>query len=137
MTPRSTAIDAYLDAIERFDIGSIRDDLHPDVTVALHPNAFAPHGSSSGLEEVVAALAAGRELLIRQSFSDRTYIELMDGSVLATMTWTGETARDMPGVAAGTILKADIASLLTFDGERVLRQENWNCYYPPQPPSAP
>ncbi|MFN8639583.1 MAG: nuclear transport factor 2 family protein [Dehalococcoidia bacterium] len=134
MTPRSALIDAYLDAVERFDAAAVRDCLHPDVTVLLHANAFAPEGSTTRLDALIAALEAGRGLLATQRFSDRVYSDLVDGTVLATMTWTGETAIEMPGVAAGTVLKADIASRLTFEGDRLLRQENWDCYYPPQPP---
>lgn len=136
MSSRTGLIDAYLDAVERFDTAAVRGCLHRGVTVVLHPNAFAPAGSTSALEEVLAGLAAGRELLASQRFSERTYTDMTDGTVLATMTWIGETAKALPGVAVGTVLTADIASRLTFEGNLLLRQENWDCYYPPQPPPA-
>ena len=136
---RDALIDSYLDAVERFDAVAIRACLHQHVTATLHPNAFAPEGSTSGLDAMLAALEAGRGLLREQRFETRAYMELVDGTVLATMTWTGTTAVDMPGIATGTTLRADVASRLTFEGDLILRQENWDCYYPPQapPPSQP
>jgi len=128
-------IDRYLDAIESSDHEALGAALHPAVQVILHPNLFAPDGSTRQLTRLSSDFAAGQGVLSVQRFGDRQYDELGPDQVLARMVWTGETAIELPGLPVGTSLKADVASLVTFEGDWIVRQENWDCYYPAKLPS--
>jgi ketosteroid isomerase-like protein len=131
---RVELVDRYLDAIEAFDKAAAMAILHPDVTVTLHPNLFAPNGSVRVLNELAAAFDVGRGILQWQRFAERAHTAI-DATVILTRTvWSGRTAQDLPGLVQGTSLKADVASLVTFEGDRIVRQENFDCYYPPEPP---
>lgn len=110
--------------------------MHADVRVTIHPNAFAPVGSVSALPELLAALEAGRGLLRWQRFDDRRHLEVGGEGVLTRTTWSGETNLELPGLPTGTRLRANVASLVSFDGDRILAQENFDCYYPAEPPTA-
>jgi len=136
MTARTALIDRYLDAIESSDREALLSVLHPEVRVVLHPNLFAPTGSESQLAALSRSFEVGRGLLRWQRFGRRTYDELGPNRVLARMVWTGETDRELPGMPPGTELKAAVASLLTFEDGRIVRQENWDCYFPPVLPAA-
>ncbi len=128
--------DHYLDAVEAWDAGAVNAILADTVRIQLHPNVFAPAGSVSGKAEALKALEVGRGLLASQRFAERQHVEV-DDRVLTRLVWTGELRLDLPGMPAGTRLKADIASLMRFVDGLLVEQENYDCYYAAEvPPSA-
>jgi ketosteroid isomerase-like protein len=103
--------------------------LHPDLRVVEHPNALNPNGTVRDRDGVLAAFAAGKQLLSEQVFDVREL--LADGDRVAVRAeWRGRLAVDAGPLAADSELTAHIASFVTVDDDLVREHETFDCYEP-------
>lgn len=109
--------------------------VHPDVEVTIHPNITAPTGTHSTLEEMQAGLKAGQSLMAWQKYEIHGYDVPSPDRVTSQTTWTGELAVELGPWPAGTRLRAEIAMFFTLRDGKVYRQENFDCYWPVEPPT--
>lgn len=113
--------------------GSTVDDLRAVLTADFrldeHPNALSPRGSVRDLDTTVAGFLAGKGILTEQRYDLRDVVASGD-RVAVKAAWTGTLARDLGGLAAGTTLRADIASFLLVRDGRIAAQETFDCYEP-------
>lgn len=104
--------------------------LDPAVRVVIHPNTIEPNGSVRDRDAVLAGFRAGRTMLSAQSFDVHDVLVGGDGRAAVKATWSGTVAVELPGLAPGTELVAEVASLLTVSGGRIVGQESFDCYAP-------
>jgi ketosteroid isomerase-like protein len=138
--------DAAIELIERYihatasptttpgDLGAL---VHPDVEVTIHPNITAPNGTRSTLPEMQAGLKAGQALMAWQKYEIHGHDTPAPDRVVSRTTWTGELAVDLGPWHARTKLRAEIAMFFTLRDGKVYRQENFDCYWPVEPPAQP
>jgi ketosteroid isomerase-like protein len=115
------------------DLESHEDDLRavlaPDVRIVEHPNAVTPRGAVRDREQTLAGLRSGRALLSRQDFDVHEVLVHGDRAAVRA-TWRGTIAVDRGPFTAGTVLRANIASLLTVRDGLIVEQETYDCYEP-------
>jgi ketosteroid isomerase-like protein len=111
--------------------------VHPDVVVTIHPNITAPNGTRSGLAEMQAGLKAGQSLMAWQKYEIHGHDQPAADRVISRTTWTGELAVDLGPWTAGTKLRAEIAMFFQLRDGLIHRQENFDCYWPVEPPAQP
>jgi ketosteroid isomerase-like protein len=103
--------------------------LHPKLRVVEHPNALNPKGTSRDRDGVLAAFAAGKQLLSEQAFDVRELVA--DGDRVAVRAeWRGRLAVDAGPLAAGSELTAHIASFVTVADGLIRQHETFDCYEP-------
>jgi ketosteroid isomerase-like protein len=104
--------------------------LDPRVRVVERPNLFNPRGGERDRDQALASLARGRALVAGQRFDVRE--RLVVGETVATLVvWTGTLAADAPPLRAGTPLRADSAMWFAVRDGRIVRQETYDCFHPP------
>ncbi len=64
------------------------------------------------------------------------HLPTVGGTLVTRAVWEGELAIDAGPLVRGTRLRADIAMFFEFRDGRILRQENFDCYGPPEPPRS-
>jgi len=133
MEPNSDKVELarrYLAAIERGAVGEeLAAFFTPDAVQEELPNRMAPEGSRRGLAAMLDGAERGRSLMSAQRYEvlsalgsgDRVAIELL---------WTGTLAISLGTLAAGAQMTAHIAMFLTFRGDRIAAQRNYDCYRP-------
>ncbi|RDI60390.1 nuclear transport factor 2 family protein [Nocardia pseudobrasiliensis] len=102
---------------------------HPEVVQYEMPNPFAPIGARRDLAAILAAAERGRGVVADQRFEFRDALVDGDRVVLET-TWTATLAVKIGALAAGTVLRADIAAVLVFRDGLIVEQRNYDCYHP-------
>ena len=137
--------DAAIQLVERYihataSPATTSDELaalvHPEVEATIHPNITAPTGTHSDLPEMQAGLKAGQSLLAWQKYEIHGHDVVSADRVITRTTWTGELAIDLGPWPAGTRLRAEIAMFFTLRDGKIYRQENFDCYWPVEPPAT-
>jgi hypothetical protein len=109
--------------------------VHPEVEVVIHPNVTAPTGTRSNLAEMQVGLKAGQSLMSWQRYEIHGHDRPSPDHVISRTTWTGEVAVDLGPWPAGTRLRAEIAMFFELRNGLIYRQENFDCYWPVEPPA--
>lgn len=126
-------VQRYLDLVA--DANSALEDieavLDPDFLFIEHSNLMSPAGSERDRATTLAGVPQGRMLLTAQRFE--VYEHVVQGSrVITRALWEGQLAMGAGMFGIGTWLRADIAMFFDLRDGRILRQENFDCYRPPQ-----
>ena len=93
------------------------------------PNKFAPMGRTSDFATATASFQKGRAFLPRQTYTIRYAIASGD-TVAMEISWTGEVAQEIGPFAAGTQLKAELATFIRFLDGKIVSQTDYLCYHP-------
>jgi ketosteroid isomerase-like protein len=118
----------YLRAIEAKDAERVRALLHPTLKQHEYPNQLVKSGAERNLEDVLAGLARGAQVLT----SERYEIEdaLVDGDrVAARARWQGTLAIDVLGKRAGEVLEARFGVFFRLKDGLIVEQHNFDCFY--------
>lgn len=100
-----------------------------DAKTVERPNLIKPAGAVATLERMLAASAAGAELLAQQSYTVHHELELGNLAVLR-LTWTGVIRRSVGPFREGQELKAHIAQFIETRDGRIASIETFDCYEP-------
>lgn len=120
----------YLELLEHFaDPAAFEEIIHPDVLQEEYPNLLMPRGQQRDREALFAGMRQGGKLLTAQRFDLRHALAAGDW-VAMEIVWTGTLAIDLGSLAAGSTLKAYIATILQFKDGRIILQRNYDCYEP-------
>jgi hypothetical protein len=84
-----------------------------------------------------AGLKAGQALMAWQKYEIHGHDTPAPDRVVSRTTWTGELVVDLGPWPARTKLRAEIAMFFTLRDGKVYRQENFDCYWPVEPPAQP
>jgi ketosteroid isomerase-like protein len=128
----SDLIDRWLDSITdpACSLDDIADLLDPDVRFVERPNRINPEGTDRDLTAMLQGVTAGHSLLAWQRFDQRTHEVIADDRVVSRARWQGEVAREAGPLKSGRVLTAHVAMFFTLRGDRVLHQENYDCFVP-------
>ena len=130
---RTTLIERYLELLSDADSDpeAIRELLDPDMRFVELPNLFNPRGSERDPERMIASLAQGRELVRDQRFDIVDHV-VGEDAVATRVVCTGTMAVAAGPFPAGARLRADSFMRFAFRGDRIARQENYDCFHPPE-----
>ncbi|WJV48308.1 nuclear transport factor 2 family protein [Streptomyces flavofungini] len=118
----------YHQAVARGALGEeLAGFFHDEAVHREYPNAFLPDGAVRDLTAVLKAGEQGANLLSRQSFDVLNAVAAGD-QVALEVTWTGVLAVPLGDLPAGQVLRAHIATFLTFRDGRIVEQHNYDCY---------
>jgi len=121
----------YVSLVEdqRSTFESVRALLHDDLVWREMPNRFAPDGRSNSLAGVAEAWKKGREAVVDQKYEIRSAIADGD-TVVLELTWRGTMAKTLGPFAAGTRLRAEVATIMRFSQGKIISQTDYPCYHP-------
>lgn len=124
---RADIVRAYLKAIEtRKDSLAFFSD---DAVQEEFPNALAPAGARRTLEDLKAAAQRGKGVLKSESYEVVTLVESGD-VVAAEVLWRGVLGVPLRSLKPGDVMKARFAVFFEFDGDKIRRQRNYDCFDP-------
>jgi ketosteroid isomerase-like protein len=124
---RAKIVRAYLKAIET------RKDTLPffadDMVQEEFPNALSPNGAVRDLADLKAASDRGQNVLRSESYEIVSLVEAND-TVAAEIIWRGVMAIPLKSLKPGDTMKARFAVFFEFEGEKIRRQRNYDCFEP-------
>ena len=127
MTDKAEIVRAYLTAIER------REDtlrfFTDDVVQEEFPNALVPTSARRTMEDLRAAAERGRGVLTSESYEIVSLCAAGD-RVAAEVLWRGVLAVPLRTLKPGDAMKARFAVFFEFEGDKIRRQRNYDCFDP-------
>ena len=121
---------AYLKAIEG---GASGEELAcfftEDVIQEEFPNRLNPEGARRGLDDILRTAVRGAQLLSAQEY--RVENQLIAGNQVAMeIAWSGTVSVPVASLMPGDSMKARFCVVLEFEGGRIARQRNYDCFEP-------
>jgi ketosteroid isomerase-like protein len=124
---RAQIVRAYLKAIEqRKDVTAFYT---PDVVQEEFPNLLSPAGARREFAELRDASKRGQNVLKAESYEIVTLVEAND-VVACEILWRGVLAVSLRSLEPGDEMRARFAAFFEFEGERIRRQRNYDCFEP-------
>ena len=124
---RAQIVRAYLKAIEqRKDVISF---YAPDVVQEEFPNLLSPTGARRELADLKAAGKRGQNVLASETYEIVSLVEAGD-MVACEILWRGVLAMPLRGLKSGDGMNARFAAFFEFEGEKIRRQRNYDCFDP-------
>jgi hypothetical protein len=127
MSERLEIARAYLRALERNE--PVEAYLSPEIEQIEYPNRLNPNGGRSDLAEMKARAERGRGMVRAQRYDVRHTYEQGD-SVILEVDWSATFNIAVGSLAPGDTMKARFAVFLEFEGDRIRRQRNYDCFEP-------
>ncbi|MBL6852625.1 MAG: nuclear transport factor 2 family protein [Alphaproteobacteria bacterium] len=127
MSRRIEIARAYLKALE--DNVSPDAFFTPDIEQIEFPNRLNPNGGKSDLAEMRARAERGRGMVGQQNYGvQRTYEQ--GETVILEVAWSATFNIAIGSLKPGEPMKAHFAVFLDFEGDRIRRQRNYDCFEP-------
>jgi ketosteroid isomerase-like protein len=124
---RPQIVRAYLKAIEqRKDVAGFYT---PDVVQEEFPNLLSPTGARREFADLRTAGRRGKQVLTSESYEIVTLIEAND-IVACEIFWRGVLAVPLRSLKPGDEMRARFAAFFEFEGDRIRRQRNYDCFEP-------
>jgi ketosteroid isomerase-like protein len=124
---RAEIVRDYLKAIEER-----RDTLAfftEDVVQEEFPNALVPAGARRTLDDLKAAAERGRGVMQSETYEILSLCETGD-RVAAEVLWRGVLGVPLRSLKPGDAMKARFAVFFEFEGDKIRRQRNYDCFEP-------
>jgi ketosteroid isomerase-like protein len=94
------------------------------------PNAFLPEGARRRLDELRDAAARGRKVMASQTFEILNMVASGD-TVVVEANWTGTLAVPLgEKTPAGSVMRARFAQFFELRDGKIVKQRNYDCFYP-------
>jgi Ketosteroid isomerase-related protein len=124
---RAEIVRAYLKTIERR--GDSLAFFTEDAVQEEFPNALVPSGARRTLADLRAANDRGRGVLSSETYEIVNLVESGD-LVAAEVLWRGVLAMPLRSLKPGDAMKARFAVFFEFQGDKIRRQRNCDCFEP-------
>lgn len=124
---RAAIVRAYLRAIEQR--GDSLSFFTEDAVQEEFPNALVPAGARRTLDDLKAAAARGQDVLTSETYEIVHLLESGD-LVAAEVLWRGVLAVPLRSLKPGDAMKARFAVFFEFQGDKIRRQRNYDCFEP-------
>jgi hypothetical protein len=132
-------MDAHLAVVESFLALSQALEINPDAYVGVfhpegeqveYPNMLTRSTQRRTLEEVLANVRAGRELLHGTKFEQTRLRACPDGTVVVETYWQAYATNDFNQMVRGGRIAAHICMVFEFRDNLIIRQSSYRCYEP-------
>jgi hypothetical protein len=127
MSSRLEIARAYLKAIE--ENKSVRAFFTDDAIQEEFPNRLNPSGGRSDLAEMAARAERGKAMVRWQRYDVVNAFE-SGATVILEVNWSAAYNIALGSLQPGEAMKARFAVFLEFEGERIRRQRNYDCFDP-------
>ena len=117
----------YLDAIERGE--STRRFFTDDTMHEEYPNRLNPDGGRSDVAELEARSERGKATVRWQRFDVLYAFESAD-TVILEVNWSATFNVVVGSLEPGDVMRARFAVFLEFEGDKIRRQRNYDCFDP-------
>jgi len=124
---RADIVRAYLKAIETRN--NSLSFFTADAVQEEFPNALAPAGARRTIEDLRAAGERGQNVMKSESYEVLSLVESGD-IVAAEVIWRGVLAIPLRSLKPGDTMKARFAVFFEFQGDKIRRQRNYDCFDP-------
>ncbi|MGA0605027.1 nuclear transport factor 2 family protein [Phenylobacterium sp. VNQ135] len=124
---RAEIVRAYLKAIE--SRGDSLSFFTEDAVQEEFPNALAPSGARRTLEDLREANTRGKNVLTSETYEIINLVEAGD-IVAAEVLWRGVLAVPLRSLKPGDAMKARLSVFFEFQGDKIRRQRNYDCFEP-------
>jgi|SRR5688572_134377 hypothetical protein len=91
------------------------------------PNRLLANGAKRDLGELLAGAERGQKLMASQRYELASSV-VQDNRVAIEVMWTGTLRAAVPGFPA--VMRARFGMFMEFDGGRIRRQRNYDCFEP-------
>lgn len=124
---RAQIVRAYLKAIEqRKDVTPF---YAPDVVQEEFPNLLSPAGARREFADLKDAAKRGKGVMRSETYEIVTLIEAND-IVACEILWRGVLGVALRSLKPGDEMRARFAAFFEFEGEKITRQRNYDCFDP-------
>lgn len=124
---RAAIVRAYLKAIEqRKDVSAF---YAPDVVQEEFPNLLSPTGARRELADLKTAGARGRNVMRAESYEIVSLVEAGE-TVACEIVWRGTLGVALRSLKPGEEMRARFAAFFEFEGDKIRRQRNYDCFEP-------
>ncbi len=124
---RAQTVRAYLKAIEqRKDVTAF---YARDVVQEEFPNLLSPAGARRELADLRSAGKRGQNVLASESYEIISMVEAGD-MVACEILWRGVLAVALRSLKPGDEMRGRFAAFFEFEGDRIRRQRNYDCFDP-------
>ena len=124
---RADLVRAYLKAIEtRADSLAFFAE---DAVQEEFPNALVPAGARRTLADLREANVRGRDVLESETYEIVNLVEAGD-LVACEVLWRGVLAVPIRALKPGDTMKARFGVFFEFQGDKIRRQRNYDCFEP-------
>ena len=124
---RAQIVRAYLKAIEqRKDVSAF---YAPDVVQEEFPNLLSPAGARRELADLKDAAKRGKGVMRSETYEIVTLVEAND-IVACEILWRGVLGVPLRSLKPGDEMRAHFAAFFEFEGEKIRRQRNYDCFEP-------
>jgi ketosteroid isomerase-like protein len=124
---RAIIVRNYLKAIElRKNVLAFYTD---DIVQEEFPNRLSPAGATREFADLKKAGERGQNVLRSETYEVVNLIEAGD-TVACEIVWRGVLAIPLQSLKPGDVMKARFAVFFEFEGERIRRQRNYDCFEP-------
>jgi hypothetical protein len=107
----------------------LRRFFHDDAQQIEYPSLVDPRVGRRGLDGMIAASELGAGMLAFQRYDVGRWIESAD-TVICQAEWHAELAKDAGTLRKGQRLHTYSVLIFTFRGDKIIRQEAYDCYEP-------
>jgi len=131
MSSQLESIQRYVQLVTEFstDRAAFEALLHPEFLQTELPNALNPVGQQSDRDKAFSRLQSARQILTAQQLTITNHCE-QGQQVFVEAVWTGEMAVDAGPLRRGQTLRATFCMAFEFQGDRIFRQRNYDCFDP-------
>lgn len=124
---RAAIVRAYLKAIEqRKDVTAFYTH---DMVQEEFPNLISPTGARREFADLKEAGKRGQNVLKSEAYEIVTLVEAGD-MVACEILWRGVLAVALRSLQPGQEMRARFAAFFEFEGDKIRRQRNYDCFDP-------
>jgi hypothetical protein len=102
---------------------------HPHIKQVEFPNSLTNATVTRNLQNLVDASEKGKKILQKEQYEIvKSYVH--GNTVILELVWTATLAVPVAGKPAGEQMKAYFAQFIEFEGSKIIRQRNYDCFEP-------
>ncbi len=102
---------------------------HPAVMQTEYPNAVAKDIINRNLDELKKASEKGKKILLKEKYEFlKSY--MYGNTVILEVIWKETLAAPVGNIPAGGEMKAYSAQFYEFEGDKIIKQRNYDCFEP-------
>ncbi|MBS1532292.1 MAG: nuclear transport factor 2 family protein [Bacteroidetes bacterium] len=102
---------------------------HPDMEQTEFPNAVTKNKTVRTIKDSKSAAEKGSKILSKESY-EITKKHAIGNTVIIEAEWTGTLAIPVGNIPAGGEMKAYFAQFYEFEGDKIFRIRNYDCFEP-------
>eukprot|EP00300_Choanocystis_sp_HF-7_P034555 c47389_g1_i1.p1 GENE.c47389_g1_i1~~c47389_g1_i1.p1 ORF type:complete len:246 (+),score=42.06 c47389_g1_i1:36-773(+) len=105
----------------------LEDFFTPDYMQEEFPNLLNPGGGRSDLATLLARSERGKDMVVSQAY-DVVRVYESGACVIVEVKWSATFRIPVRSLMPGSVMRARFAVFLDFEGDRIVRQRNYDCF---------